>query len=246
MLAALSALLGIAVGALAPRVAYRLSVDYGTPPRAGCVACGRPFPAGLPGWVRVSARCPGCRVRHGLPVWLGMLVGGVSFGVLAWAIGAVAWLPPYLVAAGIGVVLAAVDVASLRLPDLLVGAIGAVAVGWLAAVSLVDGQWGDLGRAALGAGVSALCYLVLALLPGSHLGFGDVKLAGVLGLLLGWLGWLPVFAGLLLPHLVNGPVALGLLVTGRAGRRSDLPLGPALLAGALLAVVTHKVTQSAI
>jgi prepilin signal peptidase PulO-like enzyme (type II secretory pathway) len=70
----------------------------------------------------------------------------------------------------------------------------------------------------------------------SGLGFGDVKLAGVLGLPLGWLGWPAVLLGLALPHLLAGPVALFLLLTGRAKRGTGLPFGPALLAGALLAI----------
>ena len=49
--------------------------------------------------------------------------------------------------------------------------------------------------------------------------------------------------GAVLPHLINGPVALGLLLTRKAGPRTELPLGPALLAGALLAVVVHTAWQ---
>lgn len=236
-LVATSAVLGAAVGALTPRVAYRLSVESGAPPRSACDHCARPFSAGQAGWVRPSARCPGCRTRLGPLMWLCVPAGAVSFALLAWALGPVAALPAYLVVAGFGVVLAFVDLACLRLPDLLVGAALLLGGGWLVVVSVVDGAFGSLGRAVLGALVSGVAYLVLALLPGANLGFGDVKLAGVLGFLLGWLGWSAVVLGLALPHLLNGPVALGLLLTRRVGRRSDLPLGPALLAGTLLAVV---------
>jgi leader peptidase (prepilin peptidase)/N-methyltransferase len=76
----------------------------------------------------------------------------------------------------------------------------------------------------------------VALLPGDGLGFGDVKLAAVLGFLLGWFGWPTLLAGVVLPHLINGPVAIWLLVARRAGRRTALPFGPALLAGAALAI----------
>ena len=96
-----------------------------------------------------------------------------------------------------------------------------------------------LWRAGAAAVVCAGAYLLLALLPGSRLGFGDVKLAAVLGLPLGWLGWPAVLTGLLLPHLLIGPVALVLLLTRRAGRRTALPLGPAMLAGALAAFLLH-------
>ena len=80
--------------------------------------------------------------------------------------------------------------------------------------------------------------MLLALLPGSRLGFGDVKLAAVLGLPLGWLGRpTPCWLGLLLPHLLHGVLVLGLLAARRVRRDTLLPLGPALLAGAWLAVL---------
>jgi leader peptidase (prepilin peptidase)/N-methyltransferase len=79
-------------------------------------------------------------------------------------------------------------------------------------------------------------YGILASLPGGGLGLGDVKLAAVLGLILGFAGWPAVIAGVVMPHLINGPIALFLLVTRKADRKRPLPFGPALLAGALLAL----------
>jgi leader peptidase (prepilin peptidase)/N-methyltransferase len=145
-------------------------------------------------------------------------------------------LPPFLVAAVVGVLLAAVDMRCLRLPDPLVLMLAAGTVLPLTAVAVAAGEPGRLGRAAAAAVLCFGGYLMLALLPGDGLGFGDVKLAAVLGFLLGWIGWPAVLLGLAAPHLLNGPVALFLLATRRAGRRTALPLGPALLAGALIAV----------
>jgi leader peptidase (prepilin peptidase)/N-methyltransferase len=81
-------------------------------------------------------------------------------------------------------------------------------------------------------------YLALALLPGGGLGLGDVKLAAALGLILGFAGWPAVVVGLVAAHLINGSVALFLLLTRRADRLRALPFGPALLAGAVLATFT--------
>jgi leader peptidase (prepilin peptidase) / N-methyltransferase len=61
-----------------------------------------------------------------------------------------------------------------------------------------------------------------------------VKLAAVLGLILGFAGWPAVIVGVVTPHLINGPIAVVLLVT-RPGRA--LPFGPALLAGALIGLI---------
>ena len=92
---------------------------------------------------------------------------------------------------------------------------------------------GDLLRALVAAALLGLSYLVVALLPGRGLGLGDVKLAAVLGYLLGFAGWPAVLLGAVVPHLINGPIAVFLLLRRRAGRRTEMPLGPALLVGAL-------------
>jgi leader peptidase (prepilin peptidase)/N-methyltransferase len=165
------------------------------------------------------------------------VVGAVVFGGLAAVRGAEPALPAFLLVAAVGLVLAVVDVTSLRLPDPLVGAAalgGGVA---LAGAAVAAGTPGRLLLALVGAALSGLLYVVLALLPRSRLGFGDVKLAAALGLPLGWLGWPTVWLGLFLPHLLNGVLVLALLAAGRVRRDTALPFGPALLAGAWLAVL---------
>ena len=69
------------------------------------------------------------------------------------------------------------------------------------------------------------------------MGFGDVKLAGVLGLYLGWLGWGEVIVGGFLGFLFGGVVGIALMVMGKAGRKSKIPFGPFMLAGALVAIL---------
>ncbi|MFI7430953.1 prepilin peptidase [Micromonospora sp. NPDC049836] len=165
------------------------------------------------------------------------VVGAVVFGGLAAARGGDPALPAYLLVGAIGLVLALVDLACLRLPDPLVAlAAGCGALGLLVA-ALVTGAAGGLLAALAGAALSFAGYALLAVLPGSRLGFGDVKLAAALGLPLGWLGWSALGLGLVLPHLLNGVVVLALLATRRVRRDTALPFGPAILAGAWLAVL---------
>ncbi|WP_229405719.1 prepilin peptidase [Micromonospora sp. NBRC 110038] len=165
-------------------------------------------------------------------------VAAVVFGGLGVAPGVGPALPAFLAVAAVGLVLAAVDLACLRLPDPLVGLAALGAVAGLVAAAAVDGRPGRLLASLAGAGLSFLGYALLALLPGSRLGFGDVKLAAVLGLPLGWLGWPALLTGLVLPHVLHGLAVLGLLAARRARRETLLPLGPALLAGAWLATLT--------
>jgi leader peptidase (prepilin peptidase)/N-methyltransferase len=95
--------------------------------------------------------------------------------------------------------------------------------------------WASVGRAGLAAAIVGLGHLVVAILPGGGLGLGDVKLAAVLAFALGLTGWPAVLLGVLVPYLINGPIAVYLLLSRRATRRTPLPFGPALLVGALIA-----------
>lgn len=226
--AALAAAFGGAAAAFVPRVAQRLAVPRGTPPRSACEHCA----ASLPTWVRAGATCP-CA---GPPVRT-ITVGALVAGLLGTVIGPAPLLLVLLPAAILGILLAAIDLRCLRLPDPLVAMLAAGTVLPLTLGALVAGEPGRLGRALSAAGLSGAAYLIIALLPGGGLGLGDVKLATVLGFTLGFAGWAAVAVGLLAPHLINGPVALTLLLSRRAKRRTALPLGPALLAGALLGLL---------
>ena len=68
------------------------------------------------------------------------------------------------------------------------------------------------------------------------MGFGDVKLAGVLGLYLGWLGWGVLVVGGFLGFLLGAVVGGGLMLASKAGRKTQIPFGPFMISGALIAV----------
>jgi leader peptidase (prepilin peptidase) / N-methyltransferase len=155
-----------------------------------------------------------------------VLTGAAASTLLAAALGPSPVLPVLLLAAVPGLLLAVIDLRCLRLPDRLVGALAITSVPPLAIL-----RPERLGPALLGGAVVLTAYLVIALLPGRGLGLGDVKLAAVLATILGFAGWPAVILGLVVPHLINGPIALVMLLT-RRGR--PLPFGPALLAGALI------------
>lgn len=168
---------------------------------------------------------------------------GVSTA-LAWALTALALRRPepaelaaYLVVAALGVVMAYVDLRERRLPDWLTLPALAGAALLLAVAAGVSGDWAAYGRAWVAAAACFAFYLVLALARPADLGLGDVKLAAVLGLLLGWSGWPTVFLGVFCGFLVGGVAGVVLLVAGRASRRSSLPFGPPMLVGALVALL---------
>jgi leader peptidase (prepilin peptidase)/N-methyltransferase len=137
----------------------------------------------------------------------------------------------------LGVLLAVIDLACKRLPHALVVPSMGVAGALFAIVAALTGAWGSWVRAVTAGVILGAVFLALWLVPGQGLGFGDVKLAALLGLFLGWLSWGAVLLGGLLPWLVNGPIVVALLVFRRVGRKTFLPFGPALLGGALLSII---------
>jgi leader peptidase (prepilin peptidase)/N-methyltransferase len=172
--------------------------------------------------------------------WLVIAVGAVwasmtfRFGGYAhWSL-----LPAYLYLGAVGAGLALIDLDVHRLPDLIVLPSYPIAFVLLLLPTVVSGQWGWLLRAVLAAVVLFVLYLVLALVSpgGGGLGFGDVKLAGLLGLLLGWLGWGPAIVSVLAAFVIGGLSALILLVAGRASRSSHIAFGPSMILGAWVAL----------
>jgi leader peptidase (prepilin peptidase)/N-methyltransferase len=153
-------------------------------------------------------------------------------------IGADVALPAFLAAGVVGVLLAMVDLASKRLPNGLVLALYGSGLGLLTMAAAAQPAWGSLVRALGAMTVLFAVYLALALVNPAGLGLGDVKLAGALGLYLGWRGWDSVITGTLAAFVSVAAVALALLATRRAKRSSELPFGPFMLAGALLGVLT--------
>lgn len=171
-----------------------------------------------------------------VPVYLALTTA------IAWAMVAATDLPvavvvTYLVVAALGVAMAYVDLREHRLPDWLTLSAAVVAAVGLGIAAATTGEWDAYGRALLGALAVGGFYLVLAVARPADLGLGDVKLAVTLGLVLGWVGWGVLVVGVFLGFLLGGLVAVALIVARRAGRRSALPFGPFMLAGALIAIV---------
>lgn len=188
---------------------------------------------------RDAAAVPsGTRVGVMTALLAGLLAGTAELVGLRPATAALAW------AAGAAVVLGAVDLASHRLPDRVTGPAVVVCAAALVADAAVLGTWGAVVRALLAA-VAAFAVGVLAALSSpAGFGFGDVKLLGLLGLVLGWFGWGVLLTGVFLGLLTGALVSLVLLTTRRAGWRTAIPFGPPLLAGAVLVLALGHVSLS--
>ncbi len=156
-------------------------------------------------------------------------------------------MPAVLVAAAAaswlvtGVRLAVTDYRTRLLPTRVIWpAAGAVWVLY-AAASLIEGEPAGLIGAALGA---AVCGAVLAAVHFVHppsMGFGDVRLSVLNGLLCGWWGWQAALLGLMAGFVLALPEAV--VVLARQGLRATRPLGPYLVAGAAAVALWSAATR---
>jgi len=149
---------------------------------------------------------------------------------------AVSDLLAFVYLAAISIPLSIIDLAVRRLPNVIVLPAYGVGALLLGAASILGNDYPALIRAAIGCAGLGLVYVTLAVAVPGGMGFGDVKLAGVLGLFLGWLGWGPLAVGALLAFVLGGLFAVALIIIRKGSRKSTLPFGPWMLAGAWVGI----------
>ena len=138
--------------------------------------------------------------------------------------------------AAVSVALAVIDLDTHTLPNRIVLPAYVVAAALLTCAALLAGEPERLLTGLIGGAALFGLYLLMALLYPGGMGLGDVKLAGLLGLYLGWLGWGSLAVGAFSAFLLGGLFSLVLLLTRRANRKSGIPFGPWMLAGAWLGI----------
>jgi leader peptidase (prepilin peptidase)/N-methyltransferase len=240
MLLTITALLGLAVGSFLNVVIYRLPRGESlVRPGSHCPHCGHAVRnrhnVPVLGWLLLLGRCADCKTRVSARYPLVEAGTAALFVAVAVRFGASWELPAYLYLAAIAVALAAIDLDVMRLPDKIVLPSYLVALALLTPAVIAEHSWAAATRGLTGAILLFAFYFVLAVLP-RGMGGGDVKLAGLLGLYLGWLGWSSMVIGAFAGFLIGGLAGVVLMLLRRAGRRSRIPFGPAMLAGAFLAV----------
>jgi leader peptidase (prepilin peptidase)/N-methyltransferase len=166
------------------------------------------------------------------------LATGLACAVLALRFGPAPALPAFCYLAAIAVPLAEIDTSCRRLPDSLTLPSYPVALALLGAAALLQPGGGQhLVTALCGMTLALAFFLIQVIAYPAGLGWGDVKLSGVLGLYLGWLGPGALVTGLFLGYLIAAAAGLALMASRRATRKSRIAFGPFLLGGTLAAVL---------
>jgi leader peptidase (prepilin peptidase)/N-methyltransferase len=164
--------------------------------------------------------------------WCGLLAA-VSGGLLGWALGTSPVLVAWLLLVVVGAVLGYIDARTRYLPSAIIWP-SYVLVGLaLLGAAVVSGEWGSLRRAVLAGVIGFAVFYVLWFVFPRGVGFGDVRLSGLLGLPLGWLGWGEFITGLYGGFFLGAVVGIGLIVAKVMTRKQMVPFGPFMLIGAL-------------
>jgi leader peptidase (prepilin peptidase) / N-methyltransferase len=236
-----AAVIGLLVGSFLNVVIWRVPRNESVvSPRSRCPQCGHEIRGrdNVPviSWLLLRARCRDCGTHVSARYPLVELTTAVLFGLLAWHFGLHVVLIAYLYLAAISIALTLIDIELHKLPDVLTLPSYPIAAVLLTAGALAAHQPFDLARAAIGGVALFALYAVLWFVYPKGMGLGDVKLAGVLGMYLGYLGWGPLAVGAFFGFALGGVIGITLMATGRATRKSKIPFGPFMLSGAMAAV----------
>ncbi len=188
-------------------------------------------------WVILRGRCRQCQVCISMRYPLVELLTAVAGAAVGARFSDGLTVASFLVVAAGCIALSAIDLDTHTLPSGLIYATALTGGVLLVISSALSGDIGRLVPAAAAAlTVGLVLYTVWLIAPGGF-GFGDVRLGTMLALFLGWLSAAHVFVGIAIAFVLGAIAGLGLMFSGRAGRRTAVPFGPFLTAGALIAVL---------
>ena len=241
VLIALCALLGLAIGSFLNVVIYRVPQGKSVvSPRSACPSCGTPIAErdNIPvvSWVLLRGRCRHCHEPISIRYPLVELACAALFAGTAARFGYDWALPAYLVLFAGLLALSVIDVETLLLPKKVVWPLTLLVAGLFLVAAIATGRWHDLLIGAICGAVWFAVFYGMNLASPRLLGFGDVRLAPVLGLALGWLGVRTVVLGFFAANLIGAGVGVALIIGHRMNRQQQMPYGVFLALGCAVAV----------
>lgn len=156
---------------------------------------------------------------------------------MGWQVGWTPVLAAWTYLTAVCLVLGYVDARTRLLPTQLIAPSYAVLAVLLLGAGLADRSLSALEHAALGWVVMGGCYVLLWALGPRSLGYGDVRLSGLLAPCLGYLGWAELLTGLYGGFLLGGLTSAVLVLARRVRRTTHIPFGPFMMLGALVGLV---------
>lgn len=239
---------GLLIGSFLNVVIYRVPAGKSLMPSSRCPNCDaavKPW-QNVPvlSWLMLRGKCANCHAPISVRYPLVELGTGLFFALITyWLLSseptgsqtdaaAFALLATCLVLASVSVSLTLIDLDTLRLPNAIVYPSIVVVAALLAVTALLASDLSALIRALIGGLALSAFYGLLWFFWEGGMGLGDVKLAALLGMSLGWFGWGSLVVGAFAAFLCGGVFGVALLLTGKVERRSRVPFGPWMMLGA--------------
>ncbi len=235
------AVLGLVIGSFLTVVIYRVPRSLSiVSPRSACPTCGAAISEQdtlhVLSWLLLRGRCRNCRSPISKRYPLVELACAGLFAATAARFGYSWDLPAFLVLFAGLLALSCIDVEMMLLPRKIVYPLSVMVGLLLVMAAAVTGDWHDLLVAALCALGWFVVFFAINLIDGRLLGFGDVRLAPVLGFSLGWLGVGYVFLGFFAANLFGAVIGVALISIKRKSRQARIPYGVFLALGCGLAI----------
>jgi leader peptidase (prepilin peptidase)/N-methyltransferase len=210
-------------------------------PPSRCGSCGlRLGPLDLVpvlSWAALRGKCRQCGAKIGIePVVLELTTAGLFVLMAVRFDDMRAAIPAYWILCATLVALTWIDLRTQRLPREITYTgivLGSIA---LVVAALVLDEPERIWMAALGAGIALATMWLIYTFSRGGMGDGDVRLAPLLGLFLGWINPGIVLPGLFFGFLAGAVVGVAMMAGNRAGRRTALPFGPFLALGTIVGI----------
>jgi leader peptidase (prepilin peptidase) / N-methyltransferase len=235
------ALFGLIVGSFLNVVIYRVPRKESiVSPRSACPTCDTPIAprdnVPILSWLYLRGRCRNCHSPISLRYPLVEAATAGLFAGVAARIGFSWTLPAYLVLAAGLLALACTDMEHLLLPKRIVYPVLGLFGALLVVAAAITGHWHNLFVAGVSGAVWFAIFFAMNFISPRALGFGDVRLAPVLGLALGWLGVRYVLLGFFAANLIGAIIGIALIASKRMSRQQQIPYGVFLAVGTLVAI----------
>ena len=241
-------LLGAVVGSYLNVVIYRLPRGMSTtnPKRSACPTCGHQIKGydNIPvlSYILLGGRCRSCKEPFSASYALVEGFTAILFGTITYLFWPQFVIVPLLIAAAYGIAIFGIDATTYKMPRNLTRPLWLILPPLITAAAFIDSP-SEAGETLTRSALSALMWLAIfgipwLLYPGK-MGFGDVLLSAPLGLLLGYFSWSVSVTGFFAAFGIGTVVMLIVMAAGKAGRKTAVPFGPFMLAGALYGILTQ-------
>lgn len=209
-------------------------------PPSACGSCGHRLTGAdlvpIGSWIALRGKCRHCGTPIGIEPLVIEFATAVLFVLFGLKFGADVALIAFCVMGAALVALVWIDLREFRLPREITYTAMAISAVVLVIAGFVNDEPERIWQAAFGAGIALVIMGGIYLASRGGMGDGDVRLAPLLGMHMGWLnpGIVPI--GLFFGFLLGAVVGVAAMAFGSAGRKTAVPFGPFLAAGTVLAV----------